>query len=166
MSVKERSPTPTSTRNHTRRGSYLLSWVLVWASVTLVSPCWANNNSDLGYTRTQVFSGALRYLRIDLGFEITEQDAEAAYLLFRYKSNDIAKPRFGAVEIVETKAGVRLRVKLPEMPSYHEQVLRDGLVAKLKQDYGEPSKPEPPKAPAKPASPDAAPKPANPPSKG
>jgi uncharacterized membrane protein len=92
----------------------------------------------LGYTQVQVYSAALRYLRIDLGYEITEQDAEAAYLLFRYKAEGLAEARFGAFEIVETAAGVRLWVKLPQMPSYHEQVLKDGLVKKLKQDYGAP----------------------------
>jgi uncharacterized membrane protein len=122
----------------------------------ITSSAQAATNTDLGYTRTQVYSAALRYLRIDLGFEITEQDAEAAYLLFRYKAEGIAEPRFGAFEIVETRAGVRLWVKLPEMPSYHEQVLKDGLLKKLRQDYGEPpAKAEPPKpaTPSKPGKP-------------
>jgi hypothetical protein len=135
--------------------------LLAIAGLTLALPARAVN-ADLGYSRVQVFSGALRYLRIDLGYEITEQDAEAAYLLFRYKAEGLAEPRFGAFEIIETKTGVRLWVKLPQMPSYHEQVLKDGLVKKLRLDYGDPErKPEPPSKPpgTKPTPSDAAPKP-------
>lgn len=149
--------------------------LLAVGCLALAWPCSASTNTDLGYTRVQVYSAALRYLRIDLGYEITEQDADAAYLLFRYKAEGLTQARFGAFEIVETAAGVRLWVKLPEMPSYHEQMLKDGLVKKLKQDYGEPppksvapsSAPNAPsKTPAKPSTPtDGVSKPKTPQSK-
>lgn len=121
------------------------------ANFCLVVLCLATNASagaqtDLGYTRGQVYSGALRYLRIDLGYEITEKDAKAAYLLFQYTPQGQQAPKFGSFEIVPKQGGVRLLVKLPKMPSYHEQVLRDGLLRKLREDYG----PETPKAPKKP----------------
>ncbi len=108
------------------------------------SEAWAGASIELRYTRLQVYSGALRYLRIDLGYEITEKDADAAYLLFKYRTRERESDTFGAFEIIETKEGVRLAVKLPQMPSYHENVLRDGLVRKLREDYGEES-PKPPR---------------------
>lgn len=102
--------------------------------------------AELRYTRTQIFSGALRYLRIDLGYEVTEQDADAAYLLFRYVPHGMQEPAFGAIEIVQVPKGVKLSVKLPKLPSYHEAVIRDGLLQKLKTDYGgEPEPKTPPK---------------------
>lgn len=123
---------------------------LAFASLLLL-PCaaQASSTTELAYTRAQIFSGALRYLRIDLGYEVTERDADAAYLLFSYTPLNNKQPTFGAIEIIEREKSVRLTVKLPQMPSYHEAVIRDGLVRKLKEEYGaersEPRKPSPPK---------------------
>jgi len=108
-------------------------------------PAAADAAAELRYTRTQIFSGALRYLRIDLGYEITEKDSDAAYLLFRYVPQGMKEPTFGAIEIVETSAAVKLSVKLPQLPSYHETVIRDGLVKKLRADYGQELPPKAPK---------------------
>lgn len=123
---------------------WLLCGVLASGVGFLAPDANANASTELGYTRAQVYNGALRYLRIDLGYEITEKDGEAAYLLFRYQTHEQREPSFGAFEIVETERGVRLLVKLPKMPSYHETVLRDGLVRKLRDDYGS-AEPKPPK---------------------
>lgn len=128
---------------------WLLCGVLASSAVWFAPGASANASSELGYTRAQVYNGALRYLRIDLGYEITERDAEAAYLLFKYQAHDQREPSFGALEIVETDRGVRVLVKLPKMPSYHETVLRDGLVRKLRDDYGS-AEPKPPKEERKP----------------
>jgi hypothetical protein len=98
------------------------------------------------YTKTQTFSAALRYLRVDRGYEVTEKDADAAYLLFRYPLPGTRQSADGSLEVVETSAGVKIYVQLPRLPEYHEAVLRDGLLRKLRDEYGEP----PPKAPAKP----------------
>jgi hypothetical protein len=127
----------------------LRTWLctaLVSGATLLPTPGEASATAELRYTRTQIFSGALRYLRIDLGYEITEKDADAAYLMFRYVPHGMQEPTFGAIEIVQVKQGVKLAVKLPKLPSYHEAVIRDGLLQKLKADYGgEPG----PKTPAK-----------------
>jgi hypothetical protein len=45
--------------------------------------------------------------------------------------------------VVETGDQVRLFVQIPKMPEYHERVLRDGLLRKLRDEYGAP----PPKRP-------------------
>jgi hypothetical protein len=79
----------------------------------------------------------LRYLRIDLGYDVTEQDPDAAYLLFEFQAPGQRDSTHGAFEIVQTDGGVRLWVKLPKLPEYHEVVLRDGLLKKLHEDYGE-----------------------------
>lgn len=103
-------------------------------------------SAELRYTRGQIYSGAVRYLRIDLGYEITEKDEDAAYLLFRYVPHGMSEPTFGAIEIVQVQKGVRVSVKLPKLPSYHEAVIRDGLLTKLKADYGgEPEPKSPPR---------------------
>jgi hypothetical protein len=105
-------------------------------SATWSKPSHAIAKSDVGYSLPQVYSGALRYLRIDLGYEITERDPETAYLLFKYQAPGKHESSFGAIEMVKTRDRVRLVVRLPQLPNYHESVLRDGLIKKLQEDYG------------------------------
>ena len=94
------------------------------------------------YSKAQTYSGALRYLRVDLGYEVTERDPDAAYLIFRYQLPGQGKATAtGTVEIVDADGHVKLFVQIPTMPEYHERVLRDGLVRKLHDEYGEPPPP-------------------------
>lgn len=126
----------------------LLTLVLSFA--TSAASAHASPREQVAYSKTQVYSAALRYLRIELRYEITERDPDAAYLLFEYHPLGQKTSRFGAVEIVEQTRGVRLVVRLPDQPSYQETVMRDGLVRKLEQDYGVPALPrEKPAPPAK-----------------
>lgn len=111
------------------------SWLIGTALMLLTAASSASSTGDVGYTLPQVYSAALRYLRIDLGYPVTEKDPDAAYLLFKYRAAD-KKTSFGAFELVATGGRVRVVVKLPDMPSYHETVLRDGLLKKLREDYG------------------------------
>lgn len=98
----------------------------------------ARVEAELGYTKAQTYSAALRYLRTELGFEVLEKDPDAAYLIFRYEPKGQSRPSNGTLEIIETRDKVKLFVQLPELPEYHERVLRDGLVKKLRDEYGAP----------------------------
>jgi hypothetical protein len=103
----------------------------------------ARAEAHAGYSKTQTYSGALRYLRVDLGYEITEKDAEAAYVLFRFVPSGKREPTNGSVEIVEAGEDVKVLVQLAQLPTYYETLLRDGLMRKLRDEYGEPvSKPK------------------------
>jgi hypothetical protein len=126
--------------------------VLVVVALALVLALWtagagARVDAESDYTKAQTYSGALRYLRVDLGFEVIEKDPEAAYLVFRYQPPGQPKSdMLGTVEIIEAAEHVRVFVRIPRMPEYHERVLVDGLIRKLKDEYGPPAprKPEPP----------------------
>jgi hypothetical protein len=112
-------------------------------------PAIARVEGDSGYSKAQTYSAALRYLRVDLGFEVLEKDPEAAYLVFRYLPPSAPKtPSTGTLEVVERPGGVRIFVRLPSVPEYHEVVLRDGLLRKLRDEYGAPPPRKPPTAPA------------------
>jgi hypothetical protein len=114
---------------------------------------------DSDYTKTQTYNGALRYLRVDLGYEIVEKDAEAGYILFRFDPSRRGNPKNGSLEVIETKDRVKVVIQLPQLPSYHETVLRDGLMKKLRTEFGEPPKKKKDPAPSKPvgdAGPDSA----------
>lgn len=98
----------------------------------------ARVEADSEYTKKQTYAGALRYLRVELGYEITERDPDAAYLLFKYPAPGSQRTTNGALEIVESRSSVKILVRLPQMPAYHEQMLSEGLLKKLREDYGDP----------------------------
>ncbi len=104
----------------------------------------ASVESQSGYTKNQAYNGALRYLRVDLGYEVTEKDPDAAYLLFRYSSSGKKTPSSGSIEIIEQRDSVRLSIRLPDLPRYQEELLSDGLLRKLREEYGEPPRRENP----------------------
>jgi hypothetical protein len=119
----------------------------------------ARSEADVGYTREQAFSAALRYLRVDLTYEVTEKDPDAAYVLFSFEAPELQnKVAHGSIEVIQRQRTVRVSVNLPELPSYREEVLKRGLLEKLRTEYGEPSAPEPPPEKAPPKKPEAEPK--------
>jgi hypothetical protein len=133
--------------------------MLALGTLLLGLPVGARVEAESGYSKAQTYSGALRYLRVDLGYEVLEKDADAAYLVFRYLPPGQPKSAStGTLEVVDRGDGVRVFVRLPSMPEYHEVVLRDGLMKKLRDEYGVPpqKKPAAKPAPTTPA-PDAGP---------
>jgi hypothetical protein len=95
--------------------------------------------SPYGFDRT--WNAALRLVRVDNGWNVTEKDEAGGYLLFDYKSPENPKPTPGSLELVrghESDAPVSVLVQLPQMPRYHEQVLIDALSSKMRREYGDP----------------------------
>jgi len=138
-----------------------VSLAVLVASAVSASGAKARADADCYYSLPQVFGAALRYLRADLGYEVTEKDPDAAYLLFRYRvPGDPKREVAGSIEIIRLDRKVRIFVKVPQMPQLHEQLLRDGLLKKLSQEYGEAPRPVPekPKAPAPDAGSDSNPR--------
>jgi hypothetical protein len=99
-----------------------------------------------GYTKTQTYNAALRYLRVDLSYEVTEKDADAAYLLFKFIPDGRKKDSTGAIEIIERDDGVRVSVRLPDLPRYQEEMMSDALFRKLRDEYGDPPRHDDPPA--------------------
>lgn len=117
-------------------------------AVALSLSAWARASveTETAYTKTQTYNAALRYLRVDLGYEVVEKDPDAAYLLFRFAAQGKKAQSNGAIEIVDQRSGDRVRVyiRLPELPHFHEQMLSDGLFEKLRNEYGDPPRHEDP----------------------
>ena len=124
-------------------------WSLLGACVALFSgAAVARVEATSPYSKAQTASSALRFLRVDRGYEITERDLDAAYVLFRYPIPGRKAESNGSLEVVETRSGVKVIVQLAQLPSSHEALLRDGLMRKLRDEYGAPpSKPAPKPAP-------------------
>jgi hypothetical protein len=133
-----------------------LSGVGVAAAIVLGGPgaeAKSSFESTYGYDRT--WNTALRLVRVDMGLKVTEKDEQNGYLLFEYRSSESgSKTTPGSLELVRTKGEggpVRVAAQLPQMPSYHEQVLIDALAKKLRQEYGDPPRLPAPSKPTKPA---------------
>ncbi len=115
---------------------------LAIATTTLHADAKSVYQSPYGYDRT--WNAALRLVRVDDGWKITEKDDANGYLLFEYKSPESSKPSAGSLELVrrpDADAPVSVLVQLPQMPHYHEQVLLDALAAKMRREYGDPPEP-------------------------
>ncbi len=116
--------------------------------------------SSYGYDRT--WNAALRMVRVDMSFKVDEKDEKDGYLLFEYRSPESGKrPSPGSIEIIhdskDPDAPVEVIVQLPQMPQYHEQVMVDALVQKMRKEYGDPPehRPPPPKPEPDAGAPDA-----------
>jgi hypothetical protein len=124
---------------------------VVAAAIVLTGPdASAKSSYDSGYGYDRTWNCALRMVRVDMGFKITEKDDANGYLLFEYKTNESSKTTPGSMEFIrgkEADSPVHVIVQLPQMPKYHEQVLVDDLARKLRQEYGEPPAKRPPPAP-------------------
>jgi hypothetical protein len=95
--------------------------------------------SPYGYERT--WNAALRFVRVDNGWNVTEKDEAGGYILFDYRSPSAGKPSPGSLELVRGRdpdAPVSVLAQLPQMPRFHEQLLLDGLAAKMRREYGDP----------------------------
>src|SRR3954470_15499084 len=118
----------------------LFATLAAMAAMSTVAVADARVDGASGYSKAQTYSGALRYLRVDLGYDVVEKDTDAAYLIFKYPAPGGGKSSAvtGTLEVIEASGGVRLFVNLPRMPEYYERVFRDGLMKKLKDEYGAP----------------------------
>lgn len=114
----------------------LAGLVLLGAVAFPERPAFAKVTTESPYSKALTYNGALRFIRVDQGFELIEQDQENGYLLFKYRADGDTST--GSIEVVEVQERVKYIVQLPRMPQYHEQVLSDGLHRKLREEYGEP----------------------------
>ena len=122
---------------------------------TTIADAKTDYDSPYGFDRT--WNAALRLVRVDMGFKVTEKDDANGYLLFDYKSSEgSSKLTNGSMEFVRTKdpdAPIKVVVQLTQMPRYHEQLMVDALVKKMRAEYGDP----PPRRAKAPSIPDAGP---------
>jgi hypothetical protein len=133
----------------------LLGLAVAAAIVLTGEPATAKTSYDSGYGFERTWNAALRMVRVDMGLKVTEKDDTTGYLLFDYKSPEGGhKPTGGSLEFIRSKepdSPVRVVVQLPSMPRYHEQMMVDTLVKKMRAEYGDPPK----RTPAPPPAPDA-----------
>ncbi len=83
-----------------------------------------------------LWSVALRFIRVDRGYEVRDKDKEAGYVLFDWAQGDKKHP--ASLEIFvsgpEGKREVRAQVRCDALPGYEEIHFLDRLGEKLRED--------------------------------
>ena len=137
------------------RFSLVLLWMapLTLASLGLPTSAQARRTTDLGYRYEQVWTAAVRLVRVDYGFNVTERDQELGFVMFEYI--EAGRAFNGSIEVLRStdtlgRDRVRVVVVIQGQPEYVERMVMDRLERKLRGDYGAPPRLEPP--PPEPAS--------------
>ncbi|MEZ4444751.1 MAG: hypothetical protein R3B72_37090 [Polyangiaceae bacterium] len=128
----------------------LVAVVVMAALSLLVRAAEAKAHHDSPYTFEQTFGSTLRLLKVDLELQVTEANPEWGYLLFEYTSTESGKRKNrGSFTFIkdESHHRVQVRLQIPEMPSYHEQLVLEKLKRKLESEHGEPPRQEPEERP-------------------
>src|SRR5690606_31347134 len=109
------------------------------------------NRRVLSYPFEQVWPTAIRYLRIDRGFEVTDRDEQAGYMLFEFPLEG-GRTGNGSVEMFATedasgRPSVSVSVNTGAGPVHLPNSILDGIAAKVRSERGQPVNPpkqEPP----------------------
>jgi hypothetical protein len=133
----------------------LLAGVLV---TRMEGPASARSAAVLPYPVSEVWSTAVRFIRVDRNCVIKEKDEGSGYILFEMAEG--SKKYQGSLELIravdgEGRASTRATFSLPDLPRHFEGNLMDKLGIKVREERGSPAAPPPRKAPAD-ARPDAA----------
>ncbi len=120
------------------------------AFVAGVAPVLARSGAILPYPAAEVWSSAVRFVRVDRGYVIREKDEGSGYILF--DAAEGPKATKGALEIIATRdaegrEATRAVFSLPDLPRHYEIMLLDKLAAKVKEERGSPAPPPSRKTP-------------------
>jgi hypothetical protein len=101
----------------------------------------ARAEKTLAYEREQVWSTAVRFIRVDERLKIVEKDAEAGYVLFELHEDK--KTFRGSLEIAtilrDGRQYTRFVVTVEDRPSYQETGMLERLERKLRIELGSPA---------------------------
>jgi hypothetical protein len=101
----------------------------------------AKTERTASYTFEQAWPTAVRHLVVDEGFTVVEKDPDVGYVTFQVR--DDGKVFSGALEIMRQKdssgrSAVRLVLRIGDRPAYMEAGVLDRMLAKLREEHGDP----------------------------
>lgn len=122
----------------------MLGIAVVALALLLPEGAGARRSDAHAYRFNQVWSSAIRLLRVDYGFPVRDRDRDIGFLLFDYTDRGRSHP--GSLELVPFEAEngqsqIRVTLSIPAMPAYVERMVLDKLTRKLREDHGEPMRP-------------------------
>jgi hypothetical protein len=125
-------------------------------------PALGRSAAVLPYPVAEVWSSAVRFIRVDRGYVVREKDAASGYILFELGEG--GKTYKGSLELVRAtddqgRDATRAAFAVPDLPRHYEGMLLDKLGIKVREERGTPAplparKPPPDRGP-----PDAGPAP-------
>ena len=111
-----------------------------------------SHQREISYPMEFVWPTAIRYLKVDRQYEVSEKDRDSGYVLFNFPHGSTSGT--GSLEMLETtdvsgRKAVRLMVSTSNGPAHLPHTLAEGILAKLRAERGQPA-PPPPSSPADP----------------
>jgi hypothetical protein len=120
-------------------GSFAVAVVGLSLGLGLSATAAAEATHNSAYSYSQTFGSTLRLLKVDLNLRVTEVNPDWGYLLFEYTTRESGQRKNrGSFEFVKHSEQLRVTLKLPQLPSYHELVLLTKLERKLAREHGTP----------------------------
>jgi hypothetical protein len=138
--------------------------VAVVAGLLLLAPvagrALARSASVLPYPVADVWSTAVRFVRVDRNYVVREKDQPSGYILFDVTEG--GKTYKGSLELVRTtdddgRDATRAALSIPDLPRHWESMLLEKLGDKLRDERGSPAPPPPKKPRGEPRPQDAGP---------
>ena len=120
----------------------------------LSRPAHAKSTVELEWSYDQVWSAAMRFVRVDRACKVVDKDDGAAFIVFECEGEPGKPPRRGSLELYKIelrgRMAVRAQVTLNEEPRYVELRFLELLERKLREERGPPpsspvTRPPPPK---------------------
>jgi hypothetical protein len=115
-----------------------------------VRPALARSTAVLSYPLADVWSTAVRFVRVDRGYSVREKDEESGYILFDMVEG--SKTYKASLELIRAtddqgRDSTRAAFSIPDLPRHYETLLLDKLSAKVREERGSPAPPAPKKPP-------------------
>ena len=127
----------------------LLTAILLLLSLQ-ARPALARSTAVLSYPLGEVWSSAVRFVRVDRGYTVREKDEESGYILFELvEGSRTYKASLELIHVTddEGRDSTRAAFSIPDLPRHFETMLLDKLSAKVREERGSPAPPAPPKPP-------------------
>ena len=113
-------------------------------------PALARSTAVLSYPLGDVWSSAVRFVRVDRGYTVKEKDEESGYILFEMVEG--TRKYKASLELIRAtddqgRDSTRAAFSIPDLPRHYETMLLDKLSAKVREERGSPAPPPPKKPP-------------------
>jgi len=113
-------------------------------------PALARSTAILSYPLGDVWSTAVRFVRVDRGYTVREKDEESGYILFDMVEG--SRTYKASLELIRAtddqgRDATRAAFSIPDLPRHFETMLLDKLSTKVKEERGSPAPPAPKKPP-------------------
>src|SRR6185436_20173122 len=113
-------------------------------------PALARSTAVLSYPLGDVWSTAVRFVRVDRGYAVKEKDEESGYILFdMVEGSKTYKASLELIRATDDQGldSTRAASSIPDLPRHYETLLLDKLSAKVREERGSPAPPAPKKPP-------------------